>query len=80
MTVRDLPAVYELLEGAESRGLYSTRQDAMSEAERIATTRGQTVLWVRLTEEATVGTPQPASGRDAFTVRPSVGPVPGFET
>ena len=76
MTVRDSRARYELLEGAETLGVYPTRQAAMAEAERIAGTRRQTVLWVRLTEEATVGTAQPASGREAFTVRPSVGPMP----
>jgi len=74
VTVRDLHAWYELLEGAESRGVYPTRHAAMAEAERIAAARGQTVLWVLLTEAAMVGTPQPSSGREAFTVRPSGGP------
>jgi hypothetical protein len=74
VTVRDLHAWYELLEGAESRGVYPARQAAMAEAGRIAVARGQTVLWVLLTESATVAMPHPSSGRDAFTVRPAGGP------
>jgi len=60
---------YELLEGDVWRGDYATRRAAMAEAELLAAERGQTINWVRLSEAATIGTPRPAGGDAAFTVR-----------
>jgi hypothetical protein len=60
---------FELLEGDEWRGDYPARRAAMADAELIAAKRGQALTWVKLSETATVGTPHPAEGHAAFTVR-----------
>ena len=61
---------FELMEGGDWRGEYSTRRAAMADAEMFAAKRGQTVRWGSDSSRGvTIGVRDPAADSVPFTIR-----------